>query len=175
MNQMINASLYVGTYAKYNNGSLFGKWFHLTDFEDAADFLAACQELHKDETDPEFMFQDCEGIPSALYCESCSVQNIEEIYRYITKCEEFGQDIVDAVIESGEDMDDVENFYYLCEDDLFNRDEKIGISYIDQMGGVENLDRDTLERYFDFESYGRDIKQDLRIIQSGSSIYYGYY
>lgn len=175
MTKTIHASLYVGTYAKYNDGNLFGKWFDLTDFVDAEEFLDACYELHNDEDDPEFMFQDCEGIPDALYCESCSVRGLEEIYRYIAKCEEFGQEIVDAVIESGEDMDEADNFYYLCEDDCFNRDENIGISYIDQLGGVEKLDRDTLERYFDFERYGRDLQMNLRIIQSGNSIFYSYY
>ena len=28
------AAIYVGTYAKYNAGSLFGKWFDLSDFAD---------------------------------------------------------------------------------------------------------------------------------------------
>jgi antirestriction protein len=175
MKKAIIVSLYVGTYRKYNEGNLFGKWMDLTEFVDAEEFLDACYELHKDEADPEFMFQDCEGLPDALYCESCSTKNLEEIFEYIDKCAEFGQKMVDAVIESGEDLDEVENFYYLCEDDYFNRDEQIGIAYIDQLGGVVNLDRDTLERYFDFESYGRDLKHEMRIIQSGRSIYYSYY
>lgn len=47
------AAIYVGTYAKYNAGSLFGKWFDLSDFADKDEFLEACKELHKDEDDPE--------------------------------------------------------------------------------------------------------------------------
>ena len=64
------AAIYVGTYAKYNAGSLFGKWFDLSDFADKDEFLEACKELHKDEDDPEFMFQDRENIPEELVCES---------------------------------------------------------------------------------------------------------
>ena len=35
------AAIYVGTYAKYNAGSLFGKWFDLSDFADKDEFLEA--------------------------------------------------------------------------------------------------------------------------------------
>ena len=30
------ASVYVGTYGKYNNGSLFGAWLDLSDYADKA-------------------------------------------------------------------------------------------------------------------------------------------
>ena len=50
--------LYVGTYAKYNNGSIDGKWLDLDDYADAEEFEEACRELHSDEADPELMFQD---------------------------------------------------------------------------------------------------------------------
>lgn len=50
--------LYCGTYKKYNEGSLFGKWMDLDDYDDVDSFYEACKELHKDEEDPELMFQD---------------------------------------------------------------------------------------------------------------------
>ena len=43
------ARVYVGTYNKYNNGSLFGKWLDLSDYSDKDEFMEACRELHKDE------------------------------------------------------------------------------------------------------------------------------
>ena len=52
--------LYVGTYAKYNRGSIAGAWLDLDKFKDADEFAAACRRLHKDERDPELMFQDVE-------------------------------------------------------------------------------------------------------------------
>lgn len=33
------ARVYVGTYARYNNGSLFGKWLDLSDYSDKDEFL----------------------------------------------------------------------------------------------------------------------------------------
>ena len=58
--------VYVGTYGKYNNGSIKGAWLNLADYADKDAFYAACAELHKDESDPEFMFQDHEGIPEGM-------------------------------------------------------------------------------------------------------------
>lgn len=49
---------YVGTYAKYNSGSLFGQWIDVSDFDNMEDFLEACRKLHADEKEPEIMFQD---------------------------------------------------------------------------------------------------------------------
>lgn len=64
MNSM--AKCYVGTYGKYNGGSLFGKWLDLSDYPTYQDFLKACKELHKNEHDPEFMIQDWEGLPDGF-------------------------------------------------------------------------------------------------------------
>lgn len=63
-------SVYVGTYDKYNSGSLQGKWLKTDDYNSKEDFLMSCRELHNDETDPEFMFQDWENIPNGLISES---------------------------------------------------------------------------------------------------------
>jgi antirestriction protein len=167
-----NVSLYVGTYKKYNEGSLFGQWLDLTDYVDAEEFYAACKELHKDEADPEYMFQDFEGFPDCLYSE-CG--GVERLYEYIEACNEQGQDVVDAVLEDGGDFEDVENTYFLCRDEMFNEDEQIGYAYADIFGGIENIDRKTLERFFDFEAFGREFKDYNHIFKSGRDIYYRAY
>jgi antirestriction protein len=64
------ARIYVGAYAKYNAGSIKGTWLDMEDYADRDAFLEACRELHKDESDPEFMFQDFEGFPRGFYNES---------------------------------------------------------------------------------------------------------
>ena len=43
------ARIYVGTYAKYNNGSLQGEWVELSDFYDLDDFMERCAEIHEDD------------------------------------------------------------------------------------------------------------------------------
>ena len=62
--------LYCGTYGKYNAGSIAGEWLDLNDYSDESIFWAHCEQVHKGENDPEFMFQDCEDIPEELYQES---------------------------------------------------------------------------------------------------------
>ncbi len=62
--------VYVGTYGKYNEGSLGGEWVDLNQFGSKSDFYEYITELHKDESDPEFMFQDWEGMPDELIGES---------------------------------------------------------------------------------------------------------
>lgn len=52
--------IYVGTYKKYNQGNLFGEWISLEEHSEDS-FFEVCRELHKDEEDPELMFQDWEN------------------------------------------------------------------------------------------------------------------
>ncbi|PRB03808.1 antirestriction protein [Chryseobacterium sp. MYb7] len=59
-NCLDSCSIYVGTYQKYNNGSLYGKWLNLADYSSYDELLEAMYELHKDENEPEFMLQDHE-------------------------------------------------------------------------------------------------------------------
>ena len=74
------ASVYVGTYGKYNNGSLAGGWLDLADYPKYSDFLAACRKLHKNERDPEFMIQDTEDFPDGLSCmEWLSEQDFNDV------------------------------------------------------------------------------------------------
>ncbi|WP_079243270.1 antirestriction protein ArdA [Chryseobacterium indologenes] len=60
-NCLDTASIYVGTYKKYNESSLFGRWLNLSDYSDYDELLEAMKELHQDEHDPEFMLQDYEN------------------------------------------------------------------------------------------------------------------
>jgi antirestriction protein len=62
-------AVYVGTYNKYNNGSIGGAWLSL-EGHDKESFYEACKELHSDESDPEFMFQDFQNFPREFYGES---------------------------------------------------------------------------------------------------------
>ncbi len=62
--------VYVGTYGKYNSGSIEGKWLNLEDYKSLEEFLEAAKELHKDESDPELMFQDSMNFPEQYYGES---------------------------------------------------------------------------------------------------------
>ena len=74
------ARVYVGTYRKYNEGSLNGGWIDLADCADYSAFLSKCKLLHKNERDPEYMIQDHEDMPDGLSClEWLSEQDFNDI------------------------------------------------------------------------------------------------
>ena len=79
--KQVEPALYVGTYAKYNNGDISGAWLKLSDYIDRDDFEQACRDLHKDESDPEIMFQDFEGFPAAWYCEAQALPELWDFLR----------------------------------------------------------------------------------------------
>lgn len=149
--------LYVGTYAKYNNGSIAGAWLDLDDYNDAAEFYSACQELHSDEEDPEFMFQDFEGFPKSFYSES---GNVDAIYEYIDFCTDshMDQDAIDAGLDLDIPLEHIEEAYQgrydsdeafakqMAEDfELIPNDLKWPLFYIDWTAAARDLMMDYSE------------------------------
>ena len=105
----MTARAYVGTYAKYNEGSIAGAWIELEGFTDAEQFLAVCAELHKDEEDPELMIQDFEGFPKRYYSES----GLDDaLFKYLALDQDDRQ-LMDAYLDAGfdGDLDDARDRY----------------------------------------------------------------
>lgn len=161
MEKLNEARVYVGTYRKYNNGSIDGAWLTLSDYSDEDEFYEACKELHKDESDPEFMFQDWENIPSDLIGESWISANVFPL------------------IEALSDMDETEQeaFFVWCDyenRDLENRDAYDLVRYFqDEYQGAWDSEEDFeyniyeecyesglsefARTYFDHEAFARDL------------------
>ena len=134
------ARVYVGTYAKYNNGSLSGAWLDLSDYSDKEEFYEACRELHKDEEDAEYMFQDWENVPEGLIGESWISENFFAL-----------RDAVEDLSE--EDADDLIKAF---------QDEYIG-QYDDEEDFATQIVAecyelpDFAETYFDYQRFARDL------------------
>jgi len=98
---MTNVQIYVGTYAKYNNGSIYGAWLKLEDYSDYEELQNAMRNLHKDEEDPEFMFQDYECSEAienlGLISEYHISENIFEIIQEIENCS-YEEEVIEAYI-----------------------------------------------------------------------------
>ena len=56
-------------------GCLLYTSLDLSDYADKEEFYEACRELHKDEEDAEYMFQDWENVPEGLIDESWISEN----------------------------------------------------------------------------------------------------
>jgi antirestriction protein len=145
-------AVYVGTYHKYNCGSIFGKWFDLTDFDSMDDFNAACKVLHAEEWDAEFMFQDWEGIPSQFVSESHI--NWDFIDAFKAAEEEHQAEAFVAWVEYAGRCD-VEEFRDAYRGEA-KSEEDYAVEYVDECGLLNEVP-DSLRSYFDFEAYARDL------------------
>ena len=99
---MKNPRIYVGTWAKYNAGSLSGEWLALKDYDNYSELCEVMRAIHEDETDPEPMIQDCEDFPEGFSVVSGSLS--EEEYNDILKaCKEEEEEEESAGAEDTED------------------------------------------------------------------------
>lgn len=150
----IEPCLFVGTYYKYNSGNLAGKWLDLTDYRNKEEFLTACRELHKDETDPELMFTDYEGFPKALYSESdCS-----EVWEYIEFCQlsYLEPEVIAAGMELDIPLFKIEEAY--C--GQYDSDEDFAQEWAEDTGAI---DKGPVWPYnhIDWESAARELMQEF--------------
>lgn len=142
------ARIYVGTYAKYNSGSIAGDWLDLEDYADSGEFYAACRALHADEADPEFMFQDWEDIPEGMVSESSMSSDIWEWLELDDGDRELLAVYREHVDQSG-DIEDARDAY--------------SGTYDSPAAYAEELTRDTsdipayLDGYIDWERMARDM------------------
>ena len=158
------AQVYVGTYAKYNDGNLYGAWLDLEDY-DYEEFIAACKELHKDEHDPELMFQDYEGFPDEYYNES-SIN--PEVWDWL-ELDDSERDLVDSYLEGfgrchGDSLKDVLRRAQDADHGVHNSFEDYVEEFIDDVGLLYDIP-DYLQRYFNVKAYANDMRYDYTIVE----------
>ncbi len=102
---MKNPRIYVGTWAKYNAGSLSGEWLALKDYDSYSELCEVMRAIHEDESDPEPMIQDCDDFPEGFSVVSGSLS--EEEYNDILKaCKEEEEEEEES--RGAEDTEDTE-------------------------------------------------------------------
>lgn len=144
-------AVYVGTYAKYNDGSLFGQWVDVSSFDDYDEFIDYLRRLHADEPDPEFMVQDYENFPKSLYSETCVCS--EDWFEKIKMIAESDQkEAIEAYIDYYGDFDerDFEDRY----EGAWDSEEDFAEYLVDEIG-MENIQNK--DYYFDYEKFARDL------------------
>ena len=178
--------LYLANLGKYNEGELKGAWIELPyTQEELEEKFVEIGIAHYDaegnyvpyvvETDEkgyEYMYEeyaihDYETDLNIPINEYSSLSNLNAIENNVNYNE---VDKVNILLNNGDISlrDLIETpAYKLLEDYSFveldssisNEDEKIGYGYIDEvMCGIDQLPREVLESYFDFEAYGRDLR-----------------
>lgn len=153
------ARIYVGTYGKYAGGSIAGAWLNLDAYESKDEFIEACLELHKDESDAELMFQDWENIPDGLTGESWLSENFFELRNEIAElslgeqeafwawCEDCPYDILS---ESPHNLLEAFRECYLG---CYESEEDFAYEFVEECYALEDFARS----YFDYEKFARDL------------------
>jgi len=159
MENLSEARIYVGTYAKYNEGSIFGKWLDLSDYSDTEEFYEACRELHSDEEDPELMFQDWEYIPEGLIGESWLSDNIFEIIEAMDDMDSDRQEAFAVwLAHESHDLDkqDINDLISKFNDGFqgkYNDEEDFAYHIVEECYDLP----DFALSYFDYEKFARDL------------------
>lgn len=151
--------LFMNTWANYNEHGADGVitptgWMSLDEAEEYADKY--------EEYEP--FINDTDNVPKELGVNEYS--DISETIDMLRNYEDFDdtqKEVFAALIDDGYEGDkafdivDDNDYFYVKGDDVA----ELAENYIDELGGIEELDRDTLERHFDYKGYGRDLAFDF--------------
>ena len=148
-----NPAVYVGTYHKYNCGSLYGMWVDLSTFFDYDEFMEFCYQLHCDEEDPEFMYQDYDNFSSEWYDESCMDEvTFDKIQEYAGMSEE-DRKMFDAFTENYGEGYTIEDVRERFQGEWDSEEEFAEYLLDDCYSDMPEFAR----RYFDVEQFARDL------------------
>lgn len=152
--------VFMNTWANYNEYGADGEitptgWMSI---DEAIEYFEEYAEY-------EPFINDTDNIPEAFGIgEYSSVEDLENVKEW-EDMDDYDKEIVDAICDATgcnieEAIERVEdNDYYLIKADTTS---DLAYTYIDEVyGGIENMDKDTLERYFDYEAFGRELEYDF--------------
>ena len=157
--------LFMNTWANYNeNGADDGitptGWMSLDEAEEYAEKYAEYEPF----------INDTDNVPKELGVDEYS--GVSETIGMLRDYEGFDdeqREVFAAFIDDGYNVDeafrivDIGDYFYIEGDS----DTDLAYNYIDEIGGIEELGRDTLERYFDYDAYGRDLAYDFIETENG--------
>lgn len=152
--------VYVGTFGKYASGSIAGGWVTPSEYETYDDFIDACKAIHKDEHNPELMFQGYENLPESLYCEN---EFSEEAFNF---CKLYSSSSIDPDalevyaetfdIDEGASIEDIEEVFNERYIGYFISNYDFACDLVDNLGLLSGVP-ENIANYFDYEAFGRDL------------------
>ena len=164
-------SVYVGTYGKYNAGSLVGFWADLEDYADYDDFLKDCLEFHSDEADPELMFQAWQCELSGDYITECHIDPDLWDFLDLEDCQKeiviIYSEIADGDLSLEDLIEQATERYAGCH----TNHEEFVIDHLENMG----FDFDALYRCgvsIDYEGTWRTLRHDYDFVRIGLTNHY---
>ena len=162
-------AVYVGTYHKYNCGSLRGVWLDLTTFADYDEFLAVCRHIHRDEISPEFMAQDFTDFPSEFYTEGFMSEREFDVIQEFAKLDDDDKEAFEVYAAAfGSSRDDVSIFDNFREAycGKWSSEEEYAEQLVEDCCMLEGAP-EFLKSYFNYAAFARDLFIDDYYFDSG--------
>ena len=157
-------AIYCGTYKKYNEGSLFGAWLDLRTFDSYDEFIDVCTQLHADEEDPEFMFQDYQCFPEYWYSESCMDEDtFDKIIAFVQMDDDRQKAFKAYVSATGNDSISAFEEDYEGE---YDSEEDFASYIVSELYDLERM-MGSLSYYFDYKAFARDLFMSDYIFEDG--------
>lgn len=155
-------SLYVGTYKKYNEGSLYGMWVDLASFDSYDEFIEFCEALHSDEEDPELMFQDYQNFPDRFYSESGIDEDDFDVIKMMSEMDEDEKEAFEEYIDEVDG--DIEDFHDRYKGKWDSEEDFAEMLFEDCYAHELS---DFARNYFDIERFARDVFDEYCYTSSG--------
>ena len=176
--------LYLANLGKYNEGILKGEWVELplseTELEEVMVNIGVAHSdkegnfvpyvIETDEKGYEYVYEeyaihDYETDLNISISEYSSLDNLNAIAENVEKYE---LDYVNVLLDDGAigmkdliegDIEEImQNHTFIELEPNMNEEQEVGYACVDEIyGGPEYLSKEILERYFDYEAFGRDI------------------
>ncbi len=171
----MSISVCIGNYGYYNEGELRDAWIELPKTQEQIDGFLEEHGL-RDAQHEETYISDYDGIPFGLpygnaFSEFTPLDDLNLLAKRMDDLSEHdiekltgafaaGYETPDSIMEILNIIDQVDELpFFPWPDDLSykNDEERLGYAIADKLGGIEHLDRKTLESHFDYEGYGREL------------------
>lgn len=148
--------IFLTNLGKYNEGELVGEWVDLP----VSDLSAVLKRIGINDRYEEFFITDYEtNIPNLNISEYANIDELNDLASQIADMDEQQILIMSARLDIGESIEDA---VAGCDDgtvyDDCYTDQDLGYAIVDTLGGIDQIDKETLEMYFDYDGYGRDAK-----------------
>lgn len=177
--EKIMPSICIQNLGKYNEGELWFEWVEMPvseeELDKVYDRIKICHgdKMYYDDCGnpyEEIMIVDWEYWGNYPISEWSNIEELNEVAEFLNDLSDIDEEVFDYYMSNGYSFEDAkekvesQDYSFIEADD----DTDLAYKYIDECyGGIENLDRETLERYFDFESFGRDLSYDYYQTDSG--------
>jgi antirestriction protein len=158
-------AIYLTNLGRYNEGYLMGEWVKLPVDKDK--LQEVLDRIGINERYEEYFISDYDTLFSNLHIsEYSSITELNELAKKIDGLADYDYEKLAAVLECESSMsiaeileiiDDLESFNLLAE---VEDDETLG-EYYAEVGCIFHNIPDSIQRYFDFEAYGRDIRLEI--------------